>query len=198
MPRLRPRWIAFPALSLALHLIALGVFGSAWHPIPVASTPPPLQWVDLAPPIETRPTPLRSRRETPSPPRQPEVAPSKPVAAMPEPVETPSVATWAAPAPPSRPPGLPLADLLTSARAIGREMAAREAPPPTDADTFAERPILPRLERALRREAAGERHLGDGLIRIVSAGGRVYCLQTPPEFARGGPTASMAVPTNCP
>ena len=58
--------------------------------------------------------------------------------------------------------------------------------------------ILPRLDRALRREAPGERHYVDGLIKMVTPSGRVYCLKPPPEFARGGPTEALAVPTNCP
>jgi hypothetical protein len=93
---------------------------------------------------------------------------------------------------------LPLADLLASARAIGRETARSEIWPSQDAGAVEDRPILPQLDRTLRREAAGERRLGNGLVRIVSASGRIYCLQAPPDFARDGPVAMVSVPTTCP
>ena len=66
------------------------------------------------------------------------------------------------------------------------------ASPPED------RPILPQIDRALRHETPGERRLTNGLIRIVSTDGRVYCLQPIPDFARGGPVEMLSPPTNCP
>ncbi|NTV97447.1 MAG: hypothetical protein HGA75_18890, partial [Thiobacillus sp.] len=94
-------------------------------------------------------------------------------------------------------PKLEIAALLSAARAIARESMPPSLPD-RESTLPADRPILPELARALRRETAGERHLDQGLIRVVNADGRSYCLQAPPGFARGGPTDALAVPSLCP
>lgn len=198
MARVRNRELTFLALSLGLHLIALGAFGPSPRPILIEPTHAPLQWVDLAPVVETRPPPARLRRVAPSPPRAQNVVPAEPVPRTPEPDEKPAAEVLISVPAQSRPSELPLAEIMASARAIGRETARAETWPSQDPGAVEDRPILPQLDRALRRAAASERRLSNGLIRIVTAGGRVYCLQEPPDFARGGPAEMLAVPTNCP
>jgi len=89
-------------------------------------------------------------------------------------------------------------DLIESARKIIRQMTYEQGKQGQGASTPIDRPILPALDRALRERVAGEKRLVDGLIQITAESGRVYCLQAPPDFARGGPVEAMAVATNCP
>lgn len=93
---------------------------------------------------------------------------------------------------------LDTATLLTNAHAMARERLARDLRLPSDNPMPEERPFLPGLDRALKREPPGERYLGNGLTRVVTPSGRDYCLQAPPDFARGGPAVLLSVPTNCP
>ena len=58
--------------------------------------------------------------------------------------------------------------------------------------------ILPQLDQALGKPRPGVQRYESGLIKIVTAGGRVYCIQEQPNFARGGPVEPLSVPTTCP
>ena len=109
-----------------------------------------------------------------------------------------------APVAPSRPEPIPHLDIeaaYAAARVLARDMPSGGVP---RQDRFAradarlqDRPILPQLDRALQREVAGERMLTGGVMRIVSADGRAYCLQKPSDFARGGPVEATSVPMLC-
>jgi hypothetical protein len=57
---------------------------------------------------------------------------------------------------------------------------------------------LPELDRALRKRSTGEERLGDGILRITTESGRVYCLKPPSDVVRDGPVEPLVVPTNCP
>lgn len=182
--------MGFVATSLGLHLLALNVLGPSGRPILIEPPNPPLQWVELTPAgtVEAAPQPVRMSRAASRPRRDRDATPTtsaqgtSPSAPVPE--QTP-------------PPRLAIADLRTSARAIAREEPGREKSAAENGPTEV-RSILPQLDRALRREPAGEHRLANGLIRVMSAGGRVCCLQPPPEFARGGPVETLSVPTTCP
>ena len=55
------------------------------------------------------------------------------------------------------------------------------------------------LARATARPTPGEKMIGDGLVRVISADGKVRCLQQPNASAiRDIPVPVTAVPTNCP
>lgn len=97
--------------------------------------------------------------------------------------------------PDARPSPPTSAELLESARRYLRQGPQRLAAQPAPAE---ERPLLPALDRALRRQAAREEHLTDGSVRITTASGTRYCLNPPPDAARGGPLDPLAVPSICP
>lgn len=88
--------------------------------------------------------------------------------------------------------------LLASARRIAREETLKHPRPIGDKTNAVERPILPQLAKALRRDAPGETRLANGMIKVVTTTGAVYCLKPLPKFALGGPVEPMIIPTNCP
>lgn len=90
------------------------------------------------------------------------------------------------------------ADLIESAGKIARNVARAPEERQQGNGALHERPFLPKLDRALRKGNAGEMRFTNGLIKITTESGRVYCLQSPPDFARGGPVDMLSVPTNCP
>lgn len=158
-----------------LHALALGLIRIREKPAaPPPAKPLVLQWVRLPATTATLP---------------PQSAPTAKTAA------NTARARPEAASPPATPRA---ADLITSARAtVQAEIhAAPRMGKPSGQDTpaLAERPFMPQLESALRREKPGERYLGNGIIRIVTASGHSYCLKEPPPYARDIPS----VPTNCP
>jgi len=98
----------------------------------------------------------------------------------------------------SAPQKVSIATLLESARKLAREERGAPPPPSKETTTIFERPVLPQLARALRREVPGETRLANGMIKVVTTTGAIYCLQPLPKFAQGGPIEPMIVPTNCP
>jgi hypothetical protein len=58
--------------------------------------------------------------------------------------------------------------------------------------------VSERFARILKRPEAGERRLENGMIKITTPGGTVYCITEPPQFMRSGVVPPMAVPTTCP
>lgn len=200
MPHASRRWTACLATSLGLHLLAMNALAPSIRTASVEWPNAPLQWVDWTPP-RALPESFATAPDRPRPShtlRGRSFVPPDPVEQTPSEVASPAAMTVVPATEPSAPPQLPIADLLASARALAHEMAGREARPPDDGVSLADRPILPQLDRALRREPAGERRLGHGLVRIISASGRRYCLQAPPDFAAGGPVPMLSVPTTCP
>ncbi len=91
-----------------------------------------------------------------------------------------------------------IAALLESARKLASEDRGAPPPPSKETMTIFERPVLPQLARAFRREVPGETRLANGMIKVVTTTGAIYCLQPLPKFAQGGPIEPMIVPTNCP
>lgn len=91
-----------------------------------------------------------------------------------------------------------MAALLEAARQIAHEDALKHPTQPHENIRTQERPILPELARALRQEPPGETHLANGMIKVVTTTGAIYCLKPLPKFAQGGPVESMSIPTNCP
>jgi hypothetical protein len=89
-------------------------------------------------------------------------------------------------------------NLETSARGIAQGMAREQPSDPAKSSSLDERPVLPALDRALKRAAAGERRLGDGIIQITTKAGWVYCLKPPSDFARDTPVSGMYISTTCP
>lgn len=91
-----------------------------------------------------------------------------------------------------------LESLRDSVRRIVRE-EARHLPPATpDYGLADDRPILPELARALAPKEASVMQFADGLIKVVTPSGSVFCMRPTPTFAKGGPVEPTSIPTNCP
>ncbi len=194
------RIAVWTAVSLLMHVLLIGAFLSTSRPLRIATPSAALQWVELArvPTVVAPSPPVHVPHQSARLPSVLSTPLFEPAAPSPIKLESPALPSMAhAPEPPS-PPGVSIVEALASARAIARESTGPLKPKTKDADALLDRPFLPQLDHALRREAPSERQLANGLIRIVSADGRIYCLQTPPEFARGGPVEMLMVPTNCP
>lgn len=55
------------------------------------------------------------------------------------------------------------------------------------------------LAHATARPEPGEKMLGDGILQLTTAEGKVHCLQRPPEAAsRDIPGGTLAIPVTCP
>lgn len=184
------RW-RFLAASLAVHLLVLGWAAPGNHAQAPARLDASLRWM-APPPAPPRQAPIdRVRSALPATPTRPSISPPP----QPDGARVPAALP---PLPPVPSSGIEVAELLKQARGIARETAAPSRASRYDDILAPDRPILPELDRALRREAPGEYRLGNGLIRVVGAGGLAYCLREPSELARAGPIPPLAVPTNCP
>lgn len=191
------RLAVFAGVSFGLHLMLM----TAIRPLHTLALPDGpdtiLQWIELPAPIKDAgrhsAAPLPARPSAPGQLRT--SASSQPHLTTPEVQSVHAEATLPAPAA-SSPSRLDTSTLMDAARAVVRETVREEKnptdPPPED------RPILPKLAKALQREAAGERSLGNGLTRIVTSRGQILCIQAPPDFARGGPVEMQSMQVSCP
>lgn len=102
------------------------------------------------------------------------------------------------PAPP--PPPTAAEVLLDSARRVARDEGRHLSPPKTDPGKFDDRPALPELARALARGKLppGVTQFADGLLKVVTLSGAVYCLRPLPVLVRGGPVEPSVMPMTCP
>jgi len=205
---LHPDWaqqrLALAGLAaLGLHLLILGLIK-----LPVARIAPPvpsmvLQWVDLpivkpqAEPVDQMNKPARpeTRRGKDAPiNRENKVSSDKAIRESGATTNSPQPRTES-----TAPARLNPLDLSATARSLAREMAREEGPvAPAQPDNPSDRPILPLLDQALGKQRPGVQRYEGGLIKIISASGRVYCMQEQPNFSRGGPVDPLSVPTNCP
>ena len=97
------------------------------------------------------------------------------------------------PSPPS------IESVFDSAKGIVRDEARRMAPSKAEETDVPDRPVLPELAKALKKQKAGETRFADGLIKIVTLSGKALCYTPLPDIvARGGPIEPTIVPTNCP
>lgn len=205
-PYTRRPLAVFLAASIGLHLFALGLYKPATPARPAPWRGTPLQWVDLEPPPSrdvsgpeiARPVAKTKGAHAGSPPAaKPTLDPVSPDMSGAEKGASVRMAEPGFAAPPPRRHNLSTTEILELAREIARQSAS-EAMPPEPSALPEDRAILPGLDRALRRNTPGERRHADGMIKMVTPSGRVYCLTPPPGFARDGPTETLAVPTNCP
>lgn len=97
------------------------------------------------------------------------------------------------------PPLISVESLVFSAKNIVRDETRRKPPSKEEAINIEDRPILPVLAKALKMLKLGETRFSDGLIKIVTSSGSVYCMKPLPDIvAHGGPVEPTLVPTNCP
>lgn len=190
------RLAVFVGISLGLHLVLMTAI-RPFHPPTLPNGPDTiLRWVELPAPLKD--TGRHSAAPLPAPPGAPGqrgTRASSQHLATPE-LESAYAEATLPTAAPSSPPKLDTSTLMDAAHAVAREMV-REERNPTDSPPE-DRPILPKLAKALQREAAGERSLGNGLTRIVTSRGQILCIQAPPDFARGGPVEMQSTRVNCP
>ena len=97
-------------------------------------------------------------------------------------------------------PALGAAQLLESARRIIREETKNHPQPgtPKENEALVDNTVEARLAKALRAPRAGEKRLGDGLVKITTIFGTSYCLEVPPDRLRVGPVEPISVPMTCP
>jgi hypothetical protein len=192
-------WIAI-GISLVLHLFVASLHGIRDHqPVLVSPDPVALHWVQLPAPSPVNPPrtqllPALSRVQAPA------LTPAThayEVLAMPETMApVPAVSVPESAVAPPMAPRVDLASVFAQARTLAK--AGTPATGTADQPAWLEKPRAPQIEHALKRQSPGEYPLSNGLIRVVSASGQSYCLQPPPDFARGGPVEPTSVPTTCP
>lgn len=187
-------------VALLLHLLAFGLIGSPGKSSPLSARPLVVRWAS-PPPSRIAEEPDVAVGSDSSGKRPGVISRSD---RQPRPGPSPSDADGTAIEPPPamghpvdrQPPAA--VELMDSARATIREMAREQARHQPGNAMHEDRPVLAGLDRVLRKAKAGEERLADGLIRITTESGRVYCLKPPPDFARDGPVAMLSAPTNCP
>lgn len=114
-------------------------------------------------------------------------------------VEPPAVSASSPPSLPPSPSPPSIESVFDSVKGIVRDEARRRAPSKAEATDTRDRPVLPELAKALKKQKAGETQFADGLIKIVTPSGKALCYTPLPEIvAHGGPIEPTIVPTNCP
>lgn len=99
----------------------------------------------------------------------------------------------------SAPPLISTRSFLDSVKNIVRDEARRIPPSKEEEPSIGDRPVLPELAKALKKQKVGETRFADGLIKIVTPSGRALCWRPLPEIvAHDGPVKPTIVPTNCP
>ncbi|MDR3392542.1 MAG: hypothetical protein P4L77_12495 [Sulfuriferula sp.] len=89
--------------------------------------------------------------------------------------------------------------LLDSAKHIVRDEAHRMHTGKDEVIDFETRSMLPALAQAMQNKTAGETRFVDGLIKVVTPMGTVYCLKVPSDVTgQSGLVEPVAVPTTCP
>jgi len=102
-------------------------------------------------------------------------------------------------APSSAPPQISVESLLDSAKRVARDQVKRTPLAKKETDSLEDRPVLPGLAKAFRREPVGVTKYADGSLRFVTPSGKVYCARPLPDVvAHGGPVEPTVVATNCP
>ena len=182
-------------LSVLLHALAALLLSA-----PPGRTVPPGKRLDV------RLAPL------PQPPR-PAAAPARMRALAGEPMRRPAGRPENAAARPAAAPGKVITgniaaspdkagsgrQMLEAAKADIANASRARMLDPMFAATAPTASALTPLALATARPAPGEKMIGDGLVRIISADGQVRCLQKPNESAiRDIPVPVIAAPVNCP
>lgn len=97
------------------------------------------------------------------------------------------------------PPLISVKSLIDSAKNIVRDETRQQPLSKEDIFNIEDRPILQELAKALKKLKPGETRFADGLIKIVTSSGSVYCVKPLPDIvAHGGSVEPTIVPTNCP
>lgn len=197
------RFILFILLSLALHAVLFSL------PQPSSTTPHSIireLEVRFAAPAERTILPAAEKPSTrktfsanvPPAPATKREHPAAVTTKLHDPTPYRELDTQRMPVRTSTPNTVSITALMESARKIARETGSVQSSQAQAIANVFERPILPQLARALRREPPGETRLANGMIKVVTTTGAIYCLQALPKFAQGGPVEPMIIPTNCP
>lgn len=188
----------FLALSIGLHALALLLL-----PLPQPEPGAGLR-LEIRFAAERRPQNAAAlRRELPREPQR-RITSAPPAATSPaaprfEHLSPPDAAHGIMPPTAPASPGAASTELMDAARRIARE-AGRQPSTLGHRGNTDDYPAFPELARAMARGKLppGVTRFADGLLKVVTPSGSVYCLQPPPAFTHGGPTEPLAVPSNCP
>lgn len=181
------------AVGLAVSLLLHGSFLSLWRrSVPTHSDGAPRLSLYLQP--GTRPPAAPGRHEPSGKPRGlPVIAAARPLA-----IPAPSAEYPPPIAPAPQRPGDGASWLEQAKSALIEESRQRMRDPMFAPAARKEAPPSP-LARATARPVPGEKMLGDGILQLTTAEGKVHCLQRPPEAAsRDIPGGTMAIPVTCP
>lgn len=101
-------------------------------------------------------------------------------------------------APPIKSKGIQ--NLLDSAHQIAREAGKRYQESKEPLPALLDRPILPELAKVLEKKSvvAGVTEYADGVIKVVTASGEAYCMQSRSNFPQDGPVEALSIPMSCP
>ncbi|MBS1159560.1 MAG: hypothetical protein H6R15_1979 [Proteobacteria bacterium] len=180
------------AVGLAASLLLHGSFLTfPSRPAPPHSGAGPRLSLYLRP--EARPPAAPGRHEPSGKTRGEPLIAARPLAIPAPSAEYPSPITPA----PQR-PGDGASRLEQAKSALAEESRQRLRDPMFAPAARKEAPPSP-LVRATARPEPGEKMLGDGILQLTTAEGKVHCLQRPPEAAsRDIPGGTWAIPVTCP
>lgn len=91
-------------------------------------------------------------------------------------------------------------NLLDSAHQIAKEAGKEYQESKESLPTLSDRPIVPELAKMLEKKSvvAGVTEYADGVIRVVTASGEAYCMQSRSNFPQDGPVEALSIPMFCP
>lgn len=88
---------------------------------------------------------------------------------------------------------------MSSARRVARDEARHTPPSKKETPGIEDRPVLPALAKALTRAPASETQFANGIYKVVTKSGTVYCYIPLPDIATSGtPVKPTIVPSTCP
>lgn len=203
-------------------LLAISIHAIALYFLKVPSTPVPQQPSSALEVYLSAPTSPHPQRVTEEPapisPHEKAVLPKPEVSTPsftmgttvnvphPEPI-TPTIAEVANPSSPSpprpaaKPPRLSIQSMLDAASRISKEDSQYQPQPKSDSPALADRPVLPKLAAVLAdkgKPTPGTTQYADGMVKVVTAYGTVYCTQATPNLAKTGPLDPENIPMTCP
>lgn len=208
-------------LAIAVHVMAL-YFLKPPSPLSAIPQPAPTLEVYLSPPPGRRAESITAETLPKAVPREANISPISSNSTPVPPTRSPSIepqpeaipasvphigenqanlSTPSASTPSAKPVPLSVQALLDSASRISKEDEKYLPHPKTDHPPLADRPILGKLATVLAdkgKAAPGITQYAEGMIKVVTAYGTVYCTQNTPNLAKTGPLDPENIPMTCP
>lgn len=209
------RLVPYLLLAFTIHAIALYLLKVPAPPAPLQ--PSPVLEIHLTPPPHTHPQLVVDRQaairaiekaalpqpsaSTPAITMETKLITSLPVSITSKNTEETIPTAELPPHPSAKPSRLSVQSLLDAARGISKEESQYQPQPKSDSPALADRPVLPQLAAALsdkKKPPPGITQYADGMIKVVTPYGTVYCSQATPNLAKTGPLDPENIPMTCP